>query len=361
MIAHGLLDEVDVVLAQRSEIPQRLRQRPAAVRIEPQARTGAERLAHGRDQLEVLRVAEPDLEVEDLEAGSEAVLDLWLEALRRAAREVVEVRRLLLLKPAEEPPERLAAGAAAESHSAMSIPAQAKLPVPARNCQRPCVKTSRRIASRFHGSRPTTNGVIARSAASTDAVSAPQHASPQPTRPSSVVSLHEHVADAVSRDLGADLTVPVRDADRDRLDGRDLHSVCSNWVRISLSSRADEEDVLEADAAPARAIDRRLEREHHPLLDPHVAVRRDARLLRPRRADAMSCVMLVRRPVLGEQVAHLPVDVLCDDAGPAERDALVQRAADGVEAPARLPVRRRRRRLRSRCRTRRRRSRVTCR
>ena len=50
------------------------------------------------------------------------------------------------------------------------------------------MNTSRRIASRFHGSRPMTNGVIARSAASTDAVSAPQHASPQPMRPSSVVS-----------------------------------------------------------------------------------------------------------------------------------------------------------------------------
>ena len=74
------------------------------------------------------------------------------------------------------------------SHRAMSIPAHAKLPVPARNCHRPCVNTSRRIASRFHGSRPTTNGAIARTAASTEAVSAPQHASPQPTRPSSVVS-----------------------------------------------------------------------------------------------------------------------------------------------------------------------------
>ena len=34
----------------------------------------------------------------------------------------------------------------------------------------------------------TTKGVIARRAASIEAVSAPQHASPQPTRPSSVVS-----------------------------------------------------------------------------------------------------------------------------------------------------------------------------
>ena len=68
----------------------------------------------------------------------------------------------------------------------MSIPAQAKLPVPARNCQRPCWKRSACIASRFHGSRPSTNGVIARTAASTEAASAPLHASPQPTSPSSV-------------------------------------------------------------------------------------------------------------------------------------------------------------------------------
>src|SRR5205085_3013627 len=74
------------------------------------------------------------------------------------------------------------------SQRAMSMPAQAKLPVPARNCQSPCVKASRRIASRFQGSRPSTKGAIAFSAASTDAVSAPQQASPQPTRPSSVVS-----------------------------------------------------------------------------------------------------------------------------------------------------------------------------
>ena len=42
------------------------------------------------------------------------------------------------------------------------------------------------IASRFHGSRPITNGAIALTAASTDAASAPLHASPQPTAPSSV-------------------------------------------------------------------------------------------------------------------------------------------------------------------------------
>ena len=114
MVAHGLLDEVDVVLAQRPEVPQRLRDRPAPVRVEPQPGTRAERLADGRDHLEVLRVVEADLEVEDLEARREAVGDLSLEALPRAAREVVEVRGLLLLEPAEEPPERLSARSAAD-------------------------------------------------------------------------------------------------------------------------------------------------------------------------------------------------------------------------------------------------------
>ena len=68
------------------------------------------------------------------------------------------------------------------------MPAQAKLPVPARNFQRPKPNASARIASRFQGSRPTTKGAMARIAASTDAASEPLVASPQPTSPSSVVT-----------------------------------------------------------------------------------------------------------------------------------------------------------------------------
>lgn len=68
----------------------------------------------------------------------------------------------------------------------MSIPANAKLPVPARYCQSPWKNSSLRIASASHGSRPITYGAIASSAAWTDAVSAPLHDSPQPVRPSSV-------------------------------------------------------------------------------------------------------------------------------------------------------------------------------
>jgi hypothetical protein len=62
------------------------------------------------------------------------------------------------------------------------------LPVGSRNCQRPWSQSSSRIASRFHGSRPRTKGAIARTAASTDATSAPLHDSPQPTTPTSVVT-----------------------------------------------------------------------------------------------------------------------------------------------------------------------------
>ena len=35
VIANGLLDEVDVVLGHRSEVPERLRNRPGSVRVEP--------------------------------------------------------------------------------------------------------------------------------------------------------------------------------------------------------------------------------------------------------------------------------------------------------------------------------------
>ena len=70
----------------------------------------------------------------------------------------------------------------------MSMPDQAKLPVPAVNFQSPKPNASARIASRFHGSRPTTNGPIATTAASTETASDPLVASPQPTSPSSVVT-----------------------------------------------------------------------------------------------------------------------------------------------------------------------------
>ncbi len=42
VIANGLLDEVDVVLAECPEVAERLRNRPAAVRVEPEPRRRAE-------------------------------------------------------------------------------------------------------------------------------------------------------------------------------------------------------------------------------------------------------------------------------------------------------------------------------
>src|SRR5437879_8209565 len=114
MVAHGLLDEVDVVLFERSEHANGVGERPAAVRIEPEARPSSERLAHRRDLHEILRVVESDLEVEDLESVREPVGDLRGEALVRAAREVVEIRRRRLLPAAEEPPEWLAGCASAD-------------------------------------------------------------------------------------------------------------------------------------------------------------------------------------------------------------------------------------------------------
>ena len=70
-------------------------------------------------------------------------------------------------------------------------------------------------------------------------------------------------------------------------------------------------------------IDRRLEREHHSLLEALLAVRRDARLFRPRGTDAVPGVVAVGRPVVGEHVPYPPVDVLSDDAGPTQRNAVV--------------------------------------
>src|SRR5262249_33579188 len=107
MIAHGLLNEVDVVLLERSEQANGLRECPAAVGVKAETRPSSKRLAHGSDQLEIFRVVEADLEVEDVESVREPVGDLLLEAVGRAAREVVEVRRRGYLLAAEDPPERL--------------------------------------------------------------------------------------------------------------------------------------------------------------------------------------------------------------------------------------------------------------
>ena len=101
MIPHGLLDKVDVALLHRPQVADGLWNRPASVGVDAEQGPGSERVAHRRDHPEVHCIVQPDLEVEDLEAGLDAVIDLGGEALLSAAREVVEVGGFLLLEPAE--------------------------------------------------------------------------------------------------------------------------------------------------------------------------------------------------------------------------------------------------------------------
>src|SRR5262245_57031113 len=114
MIADRLLDEVDVVLTERPQVSDRLWDRPASVRIDPESGLGPETLTHGRDHLDVLRVAQADLQLEDVETRREPLFHLGAEALSRATREVVEVRRLSLLKSAQKSPQWLSARSAAD-------------------------------------------------------------------------------------------------------------------------------------------------------------------------------------------------------------------------------------------------------
>ena len=132
----------------------------------------------------------------------------------------------------------------------------------------------------------------------------------------------------------------VGDVDDDRLDEGDLHSVCSNRVRISLPPGAHDEHVLEADAAEAGGVERRLDGEHHALLEPDALVRRDARRLRPRGADAVAGVVAVGRAEIGELGAHGRVDVAGERAGLAEPDRELERAPHAVEDAALLAARR---------------------
>ena len=209
----------------------------------------------------------------------------------------------------------------------MSMPAQAKLPVPARNCQSPWLNASRRIASRFHGSRPTTKGAIAshrgvhRGRVGAGARLAPADEPVVGRRRCTSTSLTPSRAtcELTSRCVYGTLTGIVSSA-------RDLHSVCSKLGQDLVVVRADEERVLEPDAAPARQVDGGLEREHHALLEALLAVRRDPRLLRPRSADAVPGVVAVRRAVLGEHLAHPPVDVLATTPGGRVRSRRAARA-----------------------------------
>ena len=107
-LAHGLLDEVDVVLGQPLQHAQRLRHGPVRVDVESQAWARAERLAQRRDHAQVVAVVQPDLEVEDVVAGAQRRRDLRAQIVVVAAGEVEEVRHVAAHGAAQEAPERLA-------------------------------------------------------------------------------------------------------------------------------------------------------------------------------------------------------------------------------------------------------------
>lgn len=79
---------------------------PGAVRIESQARLRAERLSRPANHVEVLLRLKTDLEVEDVVACGQTDPALVCEVVGVAARAVVEVGRLVLQEPTEEPLER---------------------------------------------------------------------------------------------------------------------------------------------------------------------------------------------------------------------------------------------------------------
>src|SRR5438094_9214594 len=76
-----------------------------------------------------------------------------------------------------------------------------------------------------------------------------------------------------------------------------------------VAAGANDEDVLEADAAPAGPVHAGLDRQHHLLLDPELVVGDDARLLGPRGADTVAGVVGVAAVPLAQRLAHSPVDV----------------------------------------------------
>ena len=74
----------------------------------------AEGVAQGRDHVLVRAVVDSDLEVEDVVPGRQSVLHLRAQLVVVAAREVREVRHVVAQRAAQEPPERLAHGLAAD-------------------------------------------------------------------------------------------------------------------------------------------------------------------------------------------------------------------------------------------------------
>ena len=134
------------------------------------------------------RVVQPDLEVEDVVAGREPRRDLRAQLVVLAAREVEEVRHVAAHRAAEQAPERLADGLAADvrerhvdagpgevARAGAELPEAEVERVGAHRVAVPGVAPDR---ERRHGLHRGLD----------EAASEPLVASPQPTRPSSVVT-----------------------------------------------------------------------------------------------------------------------------------------------------------------------------
>jgi hypothetical protein len=232
-LAHGLLDEVDVVLGESLEHAQRLRHRPVGVDVESQLGARAERVAQRSDHAQVVSLVEPDLEVEDLVARRQSRSRLFPEVVVAAAREVEEVRHVVAHGAAEQAPERLTGGLAADvgERHVDARPGEvarpgAELPQPeaervgAHRVGVPGIAPDDEGRHGLHGGLDRGGIRAAGGLAPADQPVVGRHA-------------HEDVGDAVARDDRADLAMPVGDVDDDGLDEGDVHSVCSNRVRIS--------------------------------------------------------------------------------------------------------------------------------
>ena len=220
--------------ANRSSMRTGLRQRPAGVGIDAQARTGAERVAQRCDHALVLAIVDRHLEIEDVVARREPCLHLRAQIVVLPAREVEEVRHVVAQRAAEQAPERLADGLAADVRERHvdagpgEVPrAGAELPeaeverVGAHRVAVPGVAPDR---ERRHGRhRGLDRG----------GVGAARRLAP-PDQAVVGGDAHEDVRDPVAGHDRAHLAMAVGHVDDDGLDEGDFHSVCSNLVRISL-------------------------------------------------------------------------------------------------------------------------------
>ena len=281
---------------------------------------GPSALAHRLDHREVGRRLDADLEIEGVVAGREPAA-----ALVARARRPCRARGSRSSSPRAGAGRRRACTAAGRRRAPRCRRAPCRCrptrssPVPARNCQSPCSYSSVWIASRFHGSLPSTNGAIAWIAASTEATSAPLHASPQPDAAVVRLDPDDDVGDAVSRHLARDLAVQVGEADRSRLERRDAACPGSSarWRGCSIEApvRAAARDRGGAgwlDGSTARPPSSRAGRRGWA-----------ARARRPSRARAPSVVLADIDEARAAQVA----DAIRAEGGRARRCRSTSRAA----------------------------------